>query len=200
MRKNKREKTSKVLGDGKELGSRKAHIPSFSKSGLLRKFSFSSHLLLYLSLLVNMKLFEGPYAALLGSPQVVQMMQGNANSKLPPSDPRMHYRPILPEIGWYDPNLPQPRGWETFEQVPRFHPDARLPHPFGPQSYPRIHMESLRDFRIRTKPPAPWVDRLKVAVESELDWIKRYPGIEGGTLSEEEIAKGCGKVSLIHHL
>lgn len=185
MRKNKREKTSKVLGDGKELGSRKAHIPSFSKSGLLRKFSFSSHLLLYLSLLVNMNLFEGPYAALLGSPQVVQMMQGNANSKLPPSDPRMHYRPILPEIGWYDPNLPQPRGWETFEQVPRFHPDARLPHPFGPQSYPRIHMESLRDFRIRTKPPAPWVDRLKVAVESELDWIKRYPGIEGGTLSEE---------------
>lgn len=115
-----------------------------------------------------------------------------------PSDPRLHYRKMLNEA-WMGHSRKLPQGWETFPQIPVTHPEAHLPHPFGTESYPKIHMESLRDYSIRCNHPASYQEKLRVAVESQLEWIKRYPKIQGDTLSPEQIQNGCGKVSIERH-
>ena len=142
--------------------------------------------------------YNGMFAGQQGTPgfKALQILQGNASSGPPPNDPRLRWRPMMVEP-WLDHVSTLNKDWHTFEQIPRVHPRAHLPHPLGTSSYPKIHMESLRDYSIRNNPPAPYEARMKVAVEDQMGWLRRYPKIPGDVLSDEQIANGCGKVSLL---
>lgn len=114
-----------------------------------------------------------------------------------PSNPKWRYRPAFEEA-WMDWS-----GWISPQEAARWeHPERQFPenwvHPTPHlHSYPLIDMESIKSFWLRCHAPgAHSSEILRFAAESDLDWIKRYPKIDGDTLSEEQKSDACGILSL----